>query len=178
MKKQVKLLAIIFVVLSLCGCDTTFGMGRLEDPMNEMYTEIDYYAVKEGYYLSDSGDGSYYLIKDGKLTHANYDWEKKFRERNPISEHSDMTPSEYEEYVSECVVYEIKNHTDKPFTPIKYINYPEGFPYIVLVIDPSPEEINSNGYSGGSGPHMKDENTIGTSPPFYVYCGTSLPESE
>ena len=186
MKKRAGLLAVILGISCLCGCSELFegygnGYGKLNKPNeSDPYMEIvSYSEVKEGYYLSDSGDGSYYLIKDGKFTIVGYDWEKRFRERNPRNEHSDMTDSEYEEFVSECVEEDIRNHTNKPFTPVKYLNYPEGFPYMMLITDPSPEEINLNGLGGISmGPNMKDENTLGTEPPFYVYCGTSLPESE
>lgn len=179
MGKRTKLLAIILGISCLCGCNNELGVGNLNDLTTEQRMEIDYNAVKDGYYLSDSGDGSYYLIKDGKFSLVGYDWEKSFRERNPRSEYSDMTDSEYEEYVGEGVEDEIKYDTDRPFTPVRLVNYPEMFPDIILVIDPSPEEINSNGFDGSlTGPHMKDENTIGTEPPFYVYCGTSLPESE
>lgn len=175
MEKHTKLLAIILGISCLCGCNKDFGVGKLNDATTEMRMEIDYNAVKDGYYLSDSGDGSYYLIKDGKYSLVGYDWEKEFRERNPRNEHSDMTDSEYEEYVGECVEDDIKNHTNKPFTPVKY----EGLDiYVKLVTEPSPEDIASNGFNGTViDPHMKDENTIGMEPPFYVYCGTSLPES-
>lgn len=174
MKLRSKLIIAVLWISCLCGCGT-FGVGKLDDLTTEPCLEIDYSIIKDGYYLSDSGDGSYYLIKDGKLSHVGFDFEKYYRETYP---RGDETVSEYEERVSVWVEENIRDRTDKPFTPVKYVNYPEGTPYAVLVTDPSPEEI-PNGFGGLSGVAMKDENTIGTSsPPFYVYCGTSLPESE
>lgn len=176
MKTQAKLAGIIFGISCLCGCSAIFGDdAKLDEVPEPDFRIVDYSKVKEGYYLSDSGDGSYYLIKNGEFSLVGYDWEKDFREHNPHSEHSDMTVSEYEEYVSECVEEDIRNHTDKPFTPVEYDLLDI---YVKLVTSPSPEDIASNGFSGSAiGPHMRDENTIGTEPPFYIYCGTSLPES-
>ncbi|MDE7400379.1 MAG: hypothetical protein K2N06_12755 [Oscillospiraceae bacterium] len=182
MKKHIGILAVILGISCLCGCGTTFGVGKLDDLTTEPRMEIDYNAVKEGYYLSDSGDGSYYFIKDGKFTLVGYDWEKDFRENNPRSEHSDMTDSEYEENVCEYAEFSAEDYTNKPFTPVRAINYPESYPPIRLVINSSTEEIKAK-LQGDSGfamecIFMKDENTIGREPPFYIYCGTSLPESE
>ena len=173
MKLRSKLIIAVLWISCLCGCGT-FGIGKLDDLTTEPRLEIDYSIIKDGYYLSNSDDGSYYLIKDGKLSHVGFDFEKYYRETYP---RGDETVSEYEERVSVWVEENIRDRTDKPFTPVKYVNYPEGTPYAVLVTDPPPEEITSNGFGGLSGVAMKDENTIGTEPPFYVYCGTSLPEN-
>lgn len=181
MKRHIGLLAAILGISCLCGCDKTWGVGKLDDHTTEMRLEIDYNAVKDGYYLSDSGDGSYYFINEGKFSLVGYDWEQTFRERNPRSEYSDITDSEYEEKVCEYVEFFTEDYTNKPFIPVKRVNYPEGFAPVMLGINSSLEEIESM-IQGGSGfamecISMKDENTIGISPPFYVYCGTSLPEN-
>ena len=177
MKKHKTLLAVILGISCLCSCSE----GKIDEVPTPQYQILDYDTVKEGYYLSDSGDGSYYLIKDGKITFAGYDWERGFRKRNPRNEHSDMTDSEYEEFVSEYVEADIRENTDRPFAPIRAINPSESYPPIRLVTNPSPEGIESWIQSGRFSMEfisMKDENTIGTEPPFYVYCGTSRPESE
>ncbi|MBD5112026.1 MAG: hypothetical protein HDT42_05745 [Ruminococcaceae bacterium] len=179
MKKQAKFLAIILGISCLCGCSGIFGNnGKLDEINTPDYQIVDYSVVKEGYYLSDSGDGSYYFIKDGKFTLVGYDWEKDFRSREPIEgvSYPEKGTSEYEEFISRSVEDAIEERTNTPFTPVKYDRLDI---YVKLVTLPSPEEIASNGFDGSAlGPHMKDENTIGTEPPFYIYCGTSLPESE
>lgn len=173
MKKHKALLAVILGISCLCGCSNLLGdFGRIDEVPEPDFRIVDYSKVKEGYYLSDSGDGSYYLIKDGKLTHANFDWEKYYRETYP---RGDETVSEYEESVREYVEFYTNDKINKPFTPVEYDSLDI---YVKLVTNPSPEDIASNGFDGGAtGPHMRDENTIGTEPPYYIYCGTSLPES-
>lgn len=180
MKKHAKLLAIILGMSCLCGCSVLFkGYEKLDNPNeSDPHVEvISYSDIKEGCYLSDSGDGSYYFIKDGKYTFLNYDWEKYYRETYP---QGDMGASEYEENVREYVEACIEANTNKPFTPVRTVNYPASYPPIRLVTNPSPEDIESALQSSVFSMEfisMKDENTIGTEPPYYIYCGTSLPEN-
>lgn len=176
-----RIFAVLLGISALCGCSDK-DYGKIEDIM---YVEIDNDAVKEGYYLSDSGDGSYYLIKDGKLTLVGYDWEKDYRSREPIDgvSETEKGTSEYEEQIRREVEQAVEDYTDKPFTVVRYYNYPENFPCLRLVIEPSRDEIqkriaSDTFYSGDLEIAMMDENTIGTESPYYIYCGTELPEGE
>lgn len=176
MNNHIKLLAVILGISCLCGCNNELGVGNLNDLTTEPHLEIaDYSEIKEGYYLSDSGDGSYYIIKDGKFSLINYDWEKAVRERN---QQGNMTSSEYEEYTSEEVREAIEMYVNKSFIPVKYCNYSTSYPYMMLVSNIKGEEILEDN-SNKRGIYLIDENTIGLpyEPPFYVYCGTSLPDN-
>lgn len=175
MKYRSKLIAVILGISCLCGCNKELGVGKLNDVTTEMREEIDYNAVKDGFYISEPWDGSYYLIKDRKYTLIGRDFDKQARELNPYSEHSDMTDSEYDEYISGIVRDDILMYVDVSFVPVMYYNYPDYWPPITLSTSTEEEILNGK---NSIGILMKDENTIGTEPPYYVYCGTSLPESE
>lgn len=172
MKKQTKLLALLLGVASLCGCTTASG-----DEADLHPTIIDVGEIKEGYYLSEQGDDSYIVIKDGKFTVVGFDWEKQIRENNPPENFGmEKDTSEYEELISEAVKCDIEDFTDVTFVPVKFYGYPEGYTLEgMLVRDVPADEIESAGRLSGLGMKGEDRLYFGENN-FYTYCGTSLPE--
>ena len=157
---------------------TPYGSGIATADEPDLHpTLIDYSEVKEGYYLSDKGNDSYIVIKDGKFTVVGFDWEEHIRKDDlPEDIGMEKGTSEYEEYISKSVKASIKDFTDVTFVPVKFYGYPEGFSLEgMLVRDIPADEIESAGRFSGLGMKGEDKLFFGEDN-FYTYYGTSLPE--
>ena len=187
MKKHISLLAVMLGISCLCGCSKLLGdFGKLDEMPEPSYEIVDYSEVKDGYYLSTDNDGSYVVIENNTLNFAGIDWYARYNEREPRREY--QTESEYEEQASiDIQHWYIDCFVNQPFTPVRHINPPEGshYPYLELITNVSEETVREklndpdvNFSYNSCWITMPDENTIKYDIYTYIYCGTSLPESE